>query len=155
MQLLTHPQHVLASQALELLICATHPDMYNWDPPAGQVQQPEAGRQDTTSDCSSCSTSSSASGACSGAASTLGSSTSRANVALPAGSTAPSAGGSSCSLAGASITSAEHPAAGPDGQIWRELMQLQSGPLLGSLLSLSPDVWPNSGYMALQFLTFF
>jgi len=34
-------------------------------------------------------------------------------------------------------------------------MQLQSGPLLGSLLSLSPDVWPGSGYMALQFLAFF
>jgi hypothetical protein len=35
------------------------------------------------------------------------------------------------------------------------LLQLQEGPLFTSLLKLSPDVFPNSGHMALQFLAFY
>lgn len=33
--LLSHPNKLLASQALELLLTATHPDMYDWNKPPG------------------------------------------------------------------------------------------------------------------------
>jgi hypothetical protein len=48
-----------------------------------------------------------------------------------------------------------HPAAGKDSVLWKELLQLQEGPLFTSLLKLSPDIFPNSGHMALQFLAFY
>jgi hypothetical protein len=52
-------------------------------------------------------------------------------------------------------TAAVHPSTGPDAVVWRELLQLQSGPLVGSLMRLSPDVWPGSGSMAVQLLVFY
>jgi hypothetical protein len=50
---------------------------------------------------------------------------------------------------------AVHPSMGPDAGVWQELLQLQSGPLLSSLMRLSPDVWPGSGSMAVQLLAFY
>lgn len=106
--LLTHPESILGSQALQVLVYATHPDMHDWNPSGD-----------------------------------------KAAAAASAEHLQHSSQHDSMSSAVA------HPAAGPDADLWRELLQLQSGPLFTSLLKLSPDVWPGSGFMALQFMAFY
>lgn len=105
--LLNHPEPILGSQALQVLVYATHPDMHNWNPPGDKAAAASAEHLQHSSQHASRS------------------------------------------------AAVSHPAAGPDGDLWRELLQLQSGPLFTSLLKLSPDVWPGSGFMALQFMAFY
>jgi hypothetical protein len=135
--LLAHPNRLLASQALQLLLLATHPDMYDWHCPPGhsttsshaqQQQAPHRGAADAGSS----------------SMQQLGSSS---NVA---------AGDSSTSHeAAAAAADVSHPSQGPDAQLWLQLLQLHDGPLLPRLLALSPDAWPGSGYQALQLLAFY
>lgn len=125
-QLLSHPQPILASQALDMLLYATHPDMFDWSCSGSQQPAISAGSCDSNS--------------------TITSSSRSSKVNLSTKACIPDA------PAGSAVT---HPAAGPDAAIWQELLHLQSGPLLGALLQLSPDRWPAAGFKALQLLTFY
>lgn len=133
--LLTHPEPFFAYQALQLLIQATHPAMYDWNPPCGE-QLPSNAQQHSSQGSRTGSPVASSASAC----------TSSSESKEDATSQAPST---------THASSAVHPAAGPDCALWRELMQLHQGPLFSSLLQLSPDVFPHSGHMALQFMAFY
>jgi hypothetical protein len=130
----------MAAQAMHLLILATHLDMYNWNPAINEVV---SGSAAASSQRRSHHTSSS--GGNSG------------SEALQAAARKPEDQGSAAThgVSTPPVHAGKHPAAGPDGDVWLELLQLQSGPLFTTLLGLSPDVWPQSGYMAVQFLWFY
>lgn len=142
--LLSNPHPVLASQALQVLILATHPSTYDWNPDhTDQAANSQQDVQHTSQvDSSNCDSSATSSGDGPHARSYAGSA--NAKCSPPAASNP-----------AAAAAAAVHPAAGPDGDVWKELLQLQSGPLFRSLLRMSPDVFPESGFMAVQFLVFY
>jgi hypothetical protein len=145
--LLGHPNRLLGSQALQLLLLATHPDMYDWHSPPGHNTSSNAERQQQQQ-APQCG----ASDAGSSSMRQLGSSSSN-DTASGSTSNEPQA-----AAAGAfpdAAAAAAHPWQGPDAQLWLQLLQLHEGPLLQRLLALSPDAWPSSGHQALQLLAFY
>jgi hypothetical protein len=148
--LLGHPNRLLASQALQLLLLATHPDMYDWHSLPGhnisssqEQQQQQQQQQQQDPHCG-------ASDAGSSSTQQLGSSNdSAAGITSTASTVQQAAAGASPASAGA------HPSQSADAQLWLQLLQLHEGPLLQRLLALSPDAWPGSGQQALQLLAFY
>jgi len=137
--ILCHSNAVLASQALHLLIQATHPDMYDWHkPPKFGTVDDTANTEDVNMDKvqqtkASCETHPQAS---SSRSVTTVTSTKKEGSAKFADIQKGSSSNSS---------SSQHPATGPHGQLWRELASLSSaGHLLTGLLSMSPDRWEHS-----------
>lgn len=167
--MLAHPNHLLASQALQLLLLATHPDMYDWHKPPGfhalasqasssnsSSSQPESAEHaiDTGSRMPQSSSSSSSEVACRNQPEVQ-----EQQQTAAVGSSSTSSGSAVREQSARSTHSMHsmqcHPSQGPDGLLWRQLAQLHAGPLLSSLLRLSPDLWPGSGHQALQLLAFY
>jgi hypothetical protein len=147
--LLGHPNKLLASQALQLLLLATHPDMYDWHSQPGH----------SSSSSSSSSQDSQQQQQQAPQAAEAGTSKSQEIAASSSqqhtDSTASTAQQAAAAAAEQAVSPAGHPSQGPDGQLWLQLLALHDGPLLPRLLALSPHAWPGSGQQALQLLAFY
>jgi hypothetical protein len=153
--LLGHPNRLLASQALQLLLLATHPDMYDWHSPPGHNSSSSSTGKYNQQQSSQNTEAGFATSQETPASSSQQLVSASAQVAAATKSTQDDSTPSHAVPPPAAAAAAAHPSQGPDGQLWLQLLQLHDGPLLQRLLTLSPDAWPGSGQQALQLLAFY